>query len=135
MSIGGMIEAVDEVQKRGDSMMSGIKKQKEILAILKAEIREKKDALADINKQIEVLDERRAEAKVGATNAEEDVSRINKLKVRIKDAVKKMEKTKKDSENTLRFMETKIEELVVEMEEKKPQLARYPSVEVWCSIV
>merc|ERR1719317_635588 len=47
MSIGGMIEAVDEVQKRGDSMMSGIKKQKEILAILKGEIREKKDTLAD----------------------------------------------------------------------------------------
>ena len=124
MSIGGMIEAVDEVQKRGDSMMNGIKKQKEILAILKAEIREKKEILADINKQIEVLDERRADAKESANNAEQDVNRINKLRVRIKDVVKKMEKSKDESENILRLMETQIEELVVEMEEKKPQLAR-----------
>ena len=124
MSIGGMIEAVDEVQKRGDSMMNGIKKQKEILAILKAEIREKKEILADINKQIEVLDERRADAKESANNAEQDVKRINKLRVRIKDVVKQMEKSKDESENILRLMETQIEELVVEMEEKKPQLAR-----------
>ena len=124
MSIGGMIEAVDEVQKRGDSMMNGIKKQKEILAILKAEIREKKETLADINKQIEVLDERRADARESVDNAEQDVNRINKLRVRIKDVVKQMEKSKDESENILRLMETQIEDLVVEMEEKKPQLAR-----------
>ena len=124
MSIGGMIEAVDEVQKRGDSMMNGIKMQKKILAILKAEIREKKEILADINKQIEVLDEKRADAKESVDNAEQDVNRINKLRVRIKDVVKKMEKSKDESENILRLMETQIEELVVEMEEKKPQLAR-----------
>jgi len=124
MSIGGMIKAVDEVQKRGDSMMSGIRKQKEMLEILKEEIKEKKEKLASIDRQIQNLEEKKVNAKEGVENAELDVNRINKLRVRIKDVVKKMEKSKKESEDTLRMMETQIEELVVEMEERKPKLAR-----------
>merc|ERR1712106_1041258 len=109
-SIGGMIEAIDEVQKRGDSMMTGI--------------RETKQKLADIDKQVDALDERRTSDKEDTENAVMDAERINKLKIRIKETVKKMEKYKADSENALRLMETEIEYLVVEMEKRKPQLAR-----------
>merc|ERR1740124_1482440 len=104
--------------------MTGIKKQRELLSILKTEIRETKQKLADIDKQVEALDERRTNDKDDTDNAVMDAERINKLKIRIKETVKKMEKYKADSENALRLMETEIEYLVVEMEERKPQLAR-----------
>jgi len=123
-SIGGMIDAIDEVQNRGDTMMTGIKKQKEVLEVLKAEIRKTKDKLAAIDKEIKAQDERMGYATEDTENAELDVNRINKLRVSIKEALKKMEKAKAESEDTLRLMETQIEELVVEMEERKPKLIR-----------
>lgn len=124
MSLGGMVEAIDEVQRRGDSMMSGIKKQRELLAGLKAEIRDTRGRLVDIDRKLEDLANKQAITEEDTDNAEKDAERINKLKVRIKETVKKMEKYKSESEDTLRLMETEIEHLVVEMEEKKPQLAR-----------
>ena len=125
MSIGGMVKAIDEVQRRGDSMMNGIKKQRELLAVLKAEIMDTRGRLVDIDRKMEALDEKQSITKEDTDNAEKDAERINKLKVRIKETVKKMENYKAESEDSLRLMETEIEHLVVEMEEKKPQLARY----------
>ena len=125
MSIGGMVEAIDEVQRRGDSMMNGIKKQRELLAVLRAEIKDTRGRLVDIDRKIEALDEKQSIANEDTDNAEKDAERINKLKVRIKETVNKMEKYKHESEDMLRLMETEIEHLVVEMEEKRPQLARY----------
>ena len=125
MSIGGMVKAIDEVQRRGDSMMNGIKKQRELLAVLKAEIMDTRGRLVDIDRKMEALDEKQSITKEDTDNAEKDAERINKLKVRIKETVKKMENYKAESEDSMRLMETEIEHLVVEMEEKKPQLARY----------
>ena len=118
------MEAIDEVQKRGDSMMSGIKKQRELLAALKSEIKETKDRLEEIDRKIGALNARQADVKEEADDAERDTERIIKLKMRIKETVKKMENYKAESEHSLRKMEMDIERLVVEMEERRPQLSR-----------
>ena len=106
-------------------MSNGIKKQRELLAVLKAEIMDTRGRLVDIDRKMEALDEKQSITKEDTDNAEKDAERINKLKVRIKETVKKMENYKAESEDSMRLMETEIEHLVVEMEEKKPQLARY----------
>ena len=131
MSLGGMVEAIDEVHRRGESMMGGIRKQRQMLNILQTEIKEAKGRISVLNKKLEGLSKRQSKAMDATANAQKNAARINQLKVRIDDSIKALEKQKEDSEDTLRVMETEIEELVDELQLRKPVLTRYKICAVW----
>ena len=131
MSLGGMVEAIDEVHRRGESMMGGIRKQRQMLNILQTEIKEAKGRITVLNEKLEGLSKRQSKAMDATANAQKNAARINQLKVRIDDSIKALEKQKEDSEDTLRVMETEIEELVDELQLRKPVLTRYKICAVW----
>ena len=104
--------------------MSGMKKQRDILSALKSEIEDVKGRIAGRDSKIKALKERQVALQKETGDAERDTERINKMSIRIKETVRKMEKHKDDCEQSLRRMEGEIEKMVMEMEEKKPQLSR-----------
>merc|ERR1711971_1135238 len=123
-SLHGVMYAISKVQVRGDSMLTGIRKQRNILSGLNDEIEQGIKRLKDISIKMKNSEKVRDECNELIENYQIEMPRVQKLQSTLHKSVVKLEKDKFNTTKVLLSLREKVNDHQKELNESRPALAR-----------
>ena len=119
-----MMDALKEIQSKGDLMMEAIKDQKEVLINLRSEVDLAEMRLDDAFGETEEMEIRRKKAENERLMAENETRMIDSKKDTLGKEIEMLEKAKATTEEDLGSLRLEVERLRQETEENENEMIR-----------
>ena len=123
-----MMDALKEIQTRGDQMMNVINDQREVLINLRSEVDTAEGRLDKASRTREEMEMKRKEAKKRKLLAEKDTDRIDIEKIQLENDIVKLEKNKFILKKNLGSMELDANKLREGMINNEEEISRYDTL-------
>ena len=123
-----MMDALKEIQTRGDQMMNFINDQREVLINLRSEVDTAEGRLDKASRTREEMEMKRKEAKKRKLLAEKDTDRIYIEKIQLENDIVKLEKNKFILKKNLGSMELDANKLREGMINNEEEISRYDTL-------
>ena len=123
-TLGGMIDALKEIQSKGDFMMDAITEQKEVLINLRSEVDMAEERLDDALRITTEMEVKKKMAEKERLMAERDTRMIDNKKEKIETEIKMLEVAKVTTKKDLGSLRMEVGRLRQEMEENGDQMLR-----------
>jgi len=126
-TLGGMMDALKEIQSKGDFMMDAIKEQKDVLISLRSEVDMAEERLDDALRRTTEMEVKKKMAEKERLMAERDTRMIDNKKEKIETEIKMLEVAKVTTKKDLGSLRMEVGRLRQEMEENGDQMLRLKS--------
>jgi len=113
----GMVSALQDIQTKGDQMMSAISDQKKVLSKLRSEVAKAEERLEEAVKVTAEIEMKRSEAEKEIKTAERNTRMLSRRKTEIKQEVETLQEKKEASLIKLEELRTELKEVNEEMKE------------------
>ena len=123
-TLGGMIDALKEIQSKGDFMMDAIKEQKEVLINLRSEVDMAEERLDDALRKTTEMEGKKKIAEKERLLAERDTRMVDNKKEKIETEIRMLEEAKVITRKDLESLRMEAERLRQEMIENEDQMFR-----------
>ena len=101
----GMVNALQEIQSKGDQMMNAINDQKKVLVKLRTEVNKAEDRLETAMKVTNEIEMKRSEAENEIKTAERDTRMLSRRKEDLESEVRKLDEEKDAMKITLEALQ------------------------------
>ena len=123
-TLGGMIDALKEIQSKGDFMMDAIKEQEEVLINLRSEVNMAEQRLDDAMRKTTEMEGKKKIAEKERLLAERDTRMVDNKKEKIETEIKMLEEAKVITRKDLESLRMEVGRLRQEMVENEDQMFR-----------
>ena len=123
-TLTGMMDALADIQTKGDLMMGAIRGQRELLYDVRGEVREAEERLVQLERLRETEEEKRKEAEQQRILAEARTRMIQLERVELERELEEVEKEKEVGERRLQEVKEEVQAVLGEVEENGEEMFR-----------
>ena len=123
-TLTGMMDALADIQTKGDLMMGAIRGQRELLYDVRGEVREAEERLVQLERLRETEEEKRKEAEQQRMLAEARTRMIQLERVELERELEEVEKEKEVGERRLQEVKEEVQAVLGEVEENGDEMFR-----------
>ena len=134
-TLTGMMEALEDIQTKGDLMMGAIRGQRELLFDVRGEVRQAEERLVLLERQRKEEEERRKNAEEQRLLAEARTRMVELERVELAQEVEEMEKERELGESRLQEVKQQVEAVLGEVEENGEEMFRLPQLRLWSFLI
>jgi len=126
-TLNGMMNALKEIQTKGDFMMDAIKEQKEVLINLRSEVDMAESMLGTAERKTREMEMKKSLAENARLIAERDTRMVDNKKKKLEIEIRKLEEARVTTEKDLGSLQSEVGRLRREMEENDDMMTRLKS--------
>ena len=123
-TLTGMMDALADIQTKGDLMMGAIRGQRELLYDVRGEVREAEERLVQLERRREEEEERRKKAEEQRLLAEARTRMIQLERVELERELEEVEREREVGERRLQEVKEEVEAVLGEVEENGDEMFR-----------
>ena len=123
-TLTGMMDALADIQTKGDLMMGAIRGQRELLYDVRGEVREAEERLVQLERLRETEEEKRKEAEQQRMLAEARTRMIQLERVELERELEEVEREKEVGERRLQEVKEEVQAVLGEVEENGDEMFR-----------
>ena len=134
-TLTGMMEALEDIQTKGDLMMGAIRGQRELLFDVRGEVRQAEERLVLLERERKEEEERRKSAKEQRLLAEARTRMVELERVELVQELEEMEKERELGESRLQEVKQQVEAVLGEVEENGEEMFRLNQLRLWSFLI
>ena len=134
-TLTGMMEALEDIQTKGDLMMGAIRGQRELLFDVRGEVRQAEERLVLLERERKEEEERRKNAEEQRLLAEARTRMVELERVELAQEVEEMEKERELGETRLQEVRHQVEAVLGEVEENGEEMFRLLQLRLWSLLI
>ena len=134
-TLTGMMEALEDIQTKGDLMMGAIRGQRELLFDVRGEVRQAEERLVLLERERKEEEERRKSAEEQRLLAEARTRMVELERVELVQELEEMEKERELGESRLQEVRQQVEAVLGEVEENGEEMFRLPQLRLWSFLI
>ena len=134
-TLTGMMEALEDIQTKGDLMMGAIRGQRELLFDVRGEVRQAEERLVLLERERKEEEERRKNAEEQRLLAEARTRMVELKRVELAQEVEEMEKERELGETRLQEVRHQVEAVLGEVEENGEEMFRLLQLRLWSLLI
>jgi len=112
----GMVNALQEIQSKGDQMMNAINDQKKVLVKLRSEVNKAENRLERAMKVTNEIEMKRSEAENEIKTAERDTRMLSRRKEDLESEIRNLDQEKDEMKTTLEALQEELSDVEEQME-------------------
>ena len=134
-TLTGMMEALEDIQTKGDLMMGAIRGQRELLFDVRGEVRQAEERLVLLERERKEEEERRKNAEEQRLLAEARTRMVELERVELVQELEEMEKERELGESRLQEVKQQVEAVLGEVEENGEEMFRLLQLRLWSLLI
>ena len=134
-TLTGMMEALEDIQTKGDLMMGAIRGQRELLFDVRGEVRQAEERLVLLERERKEEEERRKSAEEQRLLAEARTRMVELERVELVQELEEMEKERELGESRLQEVRQQVEAVLGEVEENGEEMFRLNQLRLWSLLI